>query len=355
MRKSYIDAIEQQVRTQGVMDSNETAFFIRELEQIEARTYDIRYPDIKFRSLVSMQGGLSPAAEYNTWRQWDKTGSAEEVEMSTDDIPQVEIAGAEFQSKVIDIATSYSYTTQDIRAAQYVGRPLDAMKAAAARELVERKLDKVAAAGSKYVAQNSVYGLLNAPGVGYAVHNGSAVTPSASGGCYLQLRQAAAGSSNAQNAWAAGGKTPKEMVHDVTDAFNFVVTKTNDIFHPDTLVLDIASKVYVATTMINDADASIFLNDTVETYILRLCPWLKSIESWVQCSDAKLGSTGTALARSFLYEKKPENFGMMISQEFEQFAPQLKNFKFAIPCHARTAGVVTRYPMAGIYLDGLQP
>ena len=358
MRRYIQDAVAR-AASQAHMDSGETAFFIRELETIEARTYDVKYPDLKARRLLSMGSGLSPASEYLTWRQFDRQGSVAEASMETDEIPLVDVKGREFQSKVISVVVGYDYTTQDIRAAMAAGRPLDAMKAFAARELVERKFEKLAAVGSDFVALNSVYGLLNQPNI--PIIGVSADSTTTSG--YTALATGAA-NSNAVLTWGpdAGGytKTPKEIIRDLNSWFNQVQKLTNGVEAPDTLLLDLVSYNYINTTQVNDADASIFTEGTILSYIMRNLSWLKSVDFWLAC-DKSMTGTGpgthgsTSKFRALLYKKSPENLSMFIPQEFEQFAPQLVNFKFRIPCHARFGGVVCRYPRSAVYIDGLQP
>lgn len=354
MRRFIQDAVEHQAG-QVHMDAGETAFFIRELETIEARTYDIKYPDLKARLLLSMGSGLSPAAEYLTWRQFDRQGQVEEASMDSDNLPMVDVKGREFQSRVVPIVVAYDYNVQDIRAAMMAGRPLDAMKAFAAREVVERKIEKMAAVGSDFVALNSVYGLLNSPDV--PLITTVAVGTTTSGYAPLAL---GAGTGTPAT-WGLDGsshsKTPKEIVKDLNAFFQSVQSATNGVEAPDTLLLDLKSYNYINTTQMNDADTSIFVEGTILQYIMRNCAWLKSVDMWLFCGKAGTGtgpgSTGTEKSRAMLYKKSPENFSLFIPQEFEQFAPQLNNFKFKIPCHARCAGVVTRYPRSAVYIDGL--
>lgn len=355
----HADAIERQAV--GHLDANETLFFQRELERIEATPYDILYPDLKARQLLPLGQGLGPADEFNTWRQFDKFGQAVEGTMESDEIPEVEVKGAEFSSRVVAVLQGYSYTIQEIRAAAAVNRPLDSFKASAARELVERKFEALAAVGSVVTSTNfPCYGALNQPNVGHiAVSTGTSSTG------FTNLTVASAGSSAANQIWGAGGKTPKEIIRDLNNAYVQVVTRTNGIHSPNTLVLDLASYTYLNSTQVNDADTAIFTQGTILKYIMDNLPWLKEVEWWLPCGAASAGgaagpatfggsgSTGTAKTRAMLYEKNMRYMQMFIPQEFEQFAPQLINYKFKIPCHGRHAGVVVRYPGSMVYIDGI--
>lgn len=344
------------------MDTGETAFFIRELETIEARTYDIKYPDLKARKLLSMGSGLSPASEFLTWRQFDRQGIVVEASMDTDDIPLVDVKGREFLSKVVPLVVGYDYTVQDIRAAMAAGRPLDAMKAFAARDLVERKIEKMAAVGSDNVLLNNVYGMLSQPvdsgAGGVPLITSAAVGTSTSGYGPLAL----SASTGTPVTWGPDGsghtKTPKEIINDLNSWHAMVLNNTNAVEDPDTLILDLTSYQYINNTQVNLADTAIFTEGTILQYIMRNCEWLKSIDYWLYAGSAVQtgpGSTGTMKSRAMLYKKDMANFSLFVPQEFEQFAPQLTNFKFRIPCHARCAGVVARYPRSAVFVDGLQP
>lgn len=363
--QAHLDMIGAELK----MDAGETAFFARELEHIEPQTYDIKYPDLKARQLMSMGSGLTPADEFLTWRQFDRMGDIAEQSMDSDEIPVVDVQGQEVQSKVVPLVVGYEYTVQDIRQAMAANRPLDAMKAFAARDLIERKLEVMAAIGSNNAAANKVYGMLNQPNVPIIGVTADSTTTAG----YSALATGAA-NSGAVLTWGpdAGGftKTPKEILRDLFSWRNQVQALTNGVEEVDSLILDLVSYNYINTTQVNDADTAIFTEGTILSYIMRNVPWLKRVDYWLPA--AKMNGTRTATSpnvptkgpgthgstsnsRAMLYKKDPRNFSFFVPQEFEQFAPQLRNFKFFVPCHARCAGVVCRYPRSAVYVDGLQP
>src|SRR5580658_3926486 len=93
------------------MDAGETLFFARELELVEAQTYDAEYPEAKGRTLFDRNPSpLGPADEYWTYRGFDRVNGAIEASMDSDMIPQVELAGAEAQRRVVDLLIGYGYT-----------------------------------------------------------------------------------------------------------------------------------------------------------------------------------------------------------------------------------------------------
>lgn len=359
LRQSHIDALRQQVV--GHLDTAETMFFERELERIETTPYDVLYPELKARKIVPMGSGLGPADRFNTWRQFDFVGVAKEGSMDADNIPEVTLHGQETISTVVDILIGYSYSVQEIRESAKVQRPLDAMKASAARELIERKFEVMAANGSKDVTLNNIYGFLNQPNVPHI-----AVSTGTSSAGFTNFAVAAAGSTAANQTWNISSvlsKTPKEIIRDLNNAWSQVRSVTNGVHSPNKLVVDLKTYNYLNSTQINEADTAIFTEGTILSYIMKNLAWLQSVDWWLPCGAAMpqldgstfggLGSTGSAATRAILYEDMPRNFKMFIPQEFEQFAPQLLNYKFKIPCHARFGGVVNYYPRSAVYLDGI--
>jgi hypothetical protein len=113
------------------------------------------------------------------------------------------------------------------------------------------------------------------------------------------------------------------------------------------LVLPSSCYVALATT----PRAPGFTDDSLLDYVLEVSPWLKSIEYW-PFLDTAGASVNSVTGRIMCYQKDPQVLGLIISQEFEQFAPQPRNMSFIVPCHMRTGAVEVRYPIAVAYMDG---
>ena len=341
------DAIQALVN-QGHLDAGEGIVFARELENIEAQVYEIKYPDLKGRSMLPAFGGLSPTDETWTWRIMDKhLAEADEAELTTDEIPTVDVLMAETHSGFVDIVQGYGYTIDEIQKSQRLGRPLDLTRATLAREAVERKFDSMIALGSKNASLNGLYGLLNQP-----LDTASGFVHSVS----VASGDLTAGASGTGTVWdpnaASNACTVKEIVRQLNQAFAYVTVGTNMIHRPDTLVLD--TKTYTAweTTPASLADANYSASDkSLLDYIKGQCKWLKNIDWWLKCNTAGPSSK----ARAVLYEKKQENGCYGISREFTQMPVQVKNFKFWIPCFGKCGGVKIRYPKSMVYIDGIQP
>lgn len=319
--------VERAVRDWGVrLDAGETLAFSRELEAVLAKTYDIKFPEVKWRQLLPMMsGGPGPGHDAYTYTQINEFGEAEIVHDFADNFPSVELEGKQFTSQINSIGNSFSYSLQDLRQSALTGRPLDSLKAAAARRVMERKVDALAATGNTLLGTK---GLTNATGI-------QAVT--------ITTKTTA-------NDWiganAGAGAKGSEILADCVKLIQAVQETTKGVHEADTLVLDTKGYSLVTTTRYNDYDSSV-----VADVLLKQIPSLKSIERWSRLDTAGASSK----ARIMAYARNPEVLEVVVPQDFEMFAPQARNMAFVVPCHMRFGGVNIRYPKAIAYMDGTQP
>ncbi len=315
-------------------DAADTAIFLRQLTDIFTQTYDVKYPDLKARQFIPVDGRVGPGADSFIWRQFDRRGQAKVVHNYADDFPNVELQGKEFQHRVYSMGVSYQYSLQDMRAASMAGLPLEARKAEGARRAMEELIEHIAAFGC----------------------DGSAGTPPLETGDALPMY----GFTNNPNILAGGSAgyttnnwlttaTVTQIMADVNALAKTIVDNSKGVHKPDTMLLPLALYTKLATTQRSPT----FTDDTMLQFILKSSPWLKSIDYWNQLDTAgKLQDTTTVGGRIMMYERTPENLGLVIPQEFEQLPPQMIGMAFKIPCHMRIGGVTVRYPKSVAFLDG---
>lgn len=324
--------------TVGRADANETALFARQLEYIFTQTYDILYPELKARQLIPVDTRVPSGADSFTYSQFDKRGMGKIVHNYGIDFPNADVMGKQFKQSIVSLGASYQYSIQDMRAAAMAGLPLEARKAEAARFAIELKLEDLAAAGD---TATGLKGLTNAPSI-------QAVTK-------VSLNNAGATSSTwaslITDALAKGNLTAaaQEIQKDVLALQKTIFTTTKGVHIPDTLVLPTDAFAVLATT----PRAPGFTDDSLLDYILEVSPWLKSIEFWPRLDGAAPSAVNSVWGRVMCYQKDPKVLALIISQEFEQFAPQPRNMSFIVPVHMRTGAVEVRYPLAVAYMDGV--
>lgn len=333
------------LQMQGRADAAETALFARQLEYVFTQTYDILYPDLKARSLIPVDTRVPTGADSFTYTQYDKLGEARIVHNYAQDFPNADIVGKQFKQGIVSLGDSYQYTVQDMRAAAMAGLPLEARKAEAARYAMEVKLEVLAAQGDPVGSGGQgtgLYGLVNAPNI-QQIAKVSQNNAGATTSTWAQLITDAESKGNITIA-------AQEIQKDVFAMQNAIFTATNGIHIPDTLVLPVDAYSVLATT----PRAPGYTDDTLLDYILEVSPWLKSIEYWPRLNTiANLagGSAGHGVA--VMYQKDPKVLSLIVSQEFEQFAPQPRNMAFIVPCHMRTGAVEVRYPKAVATMVGI--
>ncbi len=302
------------------LDSNETIFFKRQQESIDKKLYEAAYPDNKGYQLVPPVEGVAETAPTYTWNMVHRYGDAKVGDLG-DDVPMVDVLGAPASQNIVDVTDGYRYNVNEVKEGARLGVPLDPLKAKAARDIIETKIDKLLAVGN---TAQGIRGLLNQANVSL----------------YVLGTKAAGGVS-----WA--GATPNEIVKDVFGMASAIVDGLEDADGPEftnlTLVLPTLAYTKIAQEKMGDGDSS-----TILSFILKNSPWVKEIVSWRRCKTAGAGST----TRMAMYPKDPRVVGRLTPMPFTTHAPQARGYNIIVPCQARCGGVITRYTMPIRYADG---
>ncbi len=204
------------------LDANESVFFARELEHIKARSYDVLYPEYSATRLPPIETDAGSGAESITYRQYDHVGVMKILSDYADDLPRSDVKGKEFTSPVRSIGGAYGYSVQEIRAAQMSGKPLQQRKANGVRQAYEQTINKLAwfarPGDKKY---SGLTGL---------IYNPNITVSSATTGAWLTPA------------------TPDQIIFDVNEAINDIITLTKGVERPDTVLISQAQFTYIAST-----------------------------------------------------------------------------------------------------------
>ena len=293
------------------MDANEGVIFARQLEYVESRAYEVKYPTLKGRELFPVDYSVPSAAETFTYRMFDHQGAFNLITNYSDDFRRVNVTGIEVTGKVHSYGASVEYSVQDIRAAAMAGLPLQDHEVRAARRAAEQKLDQIILNGE---AGGNLYGIMTHPNVPNAAVPAGAST---------------------DTEWTE--KTPDEILADLNAIVTDMVDLTKGVEAPTDLILPIAQYEYI-----NNTDRSTTSDTTILEFFLRNNAHIQRVHSWYKLKGAGSGGTDVMIA----YRNDPEVIQSVIPQEFEMFPAQPKNMAFNIPCHARFGGVRIRYPLA---------
>lgn len=301
------------------MDAAESLFFARELEFVKAQTYDVLYADLRAREFIPVSHDAPSGAEVITFTSYDSVGQSKMIGSYADDLPRVDVFGTQTSSKVKGLGDAFGYSLQEVRAAMMANKPLAALKAQAARRVLEEQIDLIAALG------NTASGL-----VGFLNHSS---VPSASVATVSSL-----------TTWAQKQVTPSLIVADINEQVGTMIAASKGKEMPDSLLVPIEQFVLLSQTqMSSNSDL------TVLEFVKKSMPWLKNVDHWYRLDGAGSGSTD----RMVMYKKDPGKLTMEIPQEFEQLDVQEQGLEFVTPCHARTGGCILYYPYSVSYRDGI--
>jgi hypothetical protein len=308
------------VSNSPTLDSNESVFFLRQLEHIKTQVIDIEYPAMKARKLLPVSNEAGPGAQYITWRQFDRTGSAKLIRDYSADLPRVDVIGSEFiNNPVRSIGASFGYNVQEIRSAQYTGFPLDTRRAMTCGEAIRREENELAFFGDD---ASGLVGFLNNPNMTEIV-----------------LPSDGAGSSQAFST-----KTADQLLRDLNLLSNSIVELTKEIEQPDTILLPVKQYNILATKRIG-----IDSNMTVLKFFLETNPYIKDIEPLVQLSNAG----GTSVDRAICYERNPMKLTLEVPMDVQQYEPEKRNLEYVVPMESRFGGVLIYKPLSIAYADGI--
>lgn len=302
------------------LDAAESAFFERELEHIYARTYDVRYPNLRAREFISVSNEAGAGALTVTYRQFDQFGQAKVISNNAKDLPRVDVAGREFPRPVREVGDAYAWNLKELRSAMMAGRPLSDRRASTARRAIEELLDSIACFGSPD------------HGIADGFLNNAAITPETAGDSWADY--VTAGTTNL-------------IVAEVSAAIQRIVEATNGIFRPTTVLVPETQHALIATTPFGDNSDKTILDFMLANFA-RAFPGF-SIEPWYRLATA--GAAG--VSRMVTYARSPEVVQQEICNEFEQLPVQEQGLEYVVNCWASTAGTQITYPGAVDYVDGI--
>lgn len=306
----------------GTMDADGAFFFQRQLEHIKAKSYDVRYAELKARQLfpVSNEGGRGITSI--TYRTYDQAGAAKIINAYADDLPRADVAGKESTIPVRSVGISYGYNLDEIQSSQLTGAGLDQRRANAAVRSVEQTTNDVAFFGDD---DSGLPGLFNNPNI----PSGSVVNPGSG------------------TAWV--NKTPDEILFDINDLFADIFETTKMVEQGNTLLLPPAQWSYIMSTpRATNSDT------TIAQYVAQNSPYLTSIDDIIPVNECLAANNAEITNDAMVaYDRSPEKLQLEIPVELEMLPVQQKNLEFVIPGRSRLAGLNIYYPLSLAIAEGI--
>lgn len=303
------------------LDAQETIFFRRQLESIEATVYRWRQRELKYRDLVPVSNRDNPGAQTITYRMLTQVGMVKVIANYADDLPRVDVYAREYSANVKGLGGAIGYNTQEIRAAMMANVDLDGEQAASLRRATREKENDICWNGD---ADTGLLGVLNNANVP------TQAVPTGVGGY----------------TWAL--KTADEILNDISLGITKVVSQSKEVHQADTMLLPIPQYRLIAglpRSTHSDTTVLQFVLDNVKAYGLTEITTLPV--------ELELAFTGGTEDGAVIYEKDQEVLEQRIPLELILQPVQPRNLEFIIPGEARNAGVVIRRPLAMCFLTGI--
>jgi hypothetical protein len=303
------------------LDANETAFLERQLVQVKRKSYDVKYKALRAASLIPVNTETPSGTKYIDWTSFSRIGQAKIISNYSKDFPRTDIAVEEKRAYVKGIGDSFGYNIPEIRAAANANPPLplNQKRANNAMDIVNRKIDDIAWSGD---TEYKLQGFIDFPGI--------------------QEYTVPADGTGSSKKWI--DKTPDQIVRDVSGLFTTVISGTNRVEEPDSLLLPSDQFEYINSTRMTDGDST-----TIMQFIMKNNVHVKAIEWVLELEGAGAGSTDRMMA----YPRDPDIVELNIPQPVEMFEADKEGMEYVVPVHAETAGIICFYPLAIAFGDGI--
>jgi len=292
---------------------NTGIWLARQLDYIKSKTYDRLFPAMNANRLVPDATDVPEWAETITIRMFDPVGMAKVVANYADDLPRVDIRGADKTVTVKTLGDSYGYNVNELRASRATGVALDQRKADMARRAIELKINSIKLMGD---SNYGLFGLINQPNIP------AFVMPN-------------------PGDWST--LTGAQIYANMVGMMNAYMLQNNGIHNAN--FLELAPKAYAAAN-------SQFVTGPTGIPITALALFQQSnpqvtVENIWELQGVGAGGKDYAL----LYERSSDNFVHDYVMPFTQLPPEQRNLEILTNCLARSAGVSVYYPLA--FLGGL--
>lgn len=286
-------------------------FVVNQRSFIEPEVLRRPYPAIRYAEMIPIDTSANPFALSVTHFTQDMTGRAKFVNGKGDDIPLVNVTGSKFEQTVNMAGVGYSFSLEEIGAAQMMNRNLSSDGAEAARLAYEQFVDEVAFAGD---ATLGIEGFFDMTGI-----------PSAAAGATF------------------AASTPDAILAIINTALNAVFTNTLGIEMADTVVLPLGEYARLVSTRLADGS-----DTTILDYIRR-----------ANVYTAQTGQPLTIFAdrrlttKMVVYRRDPSVLKMHMPMPLQFIPPQAVNLEIKVLGMFRFAPVNVRKPQAVRYVTGI--
>lgn len=297
-------------------DASETAFVTKQLEYVKAKTYDVKYGDQRY-SMLPLDASADEGAQTITYQSFDQVGQAKIIANYADDLPRCDVHVTETSINVKGIGDSYGYSLQDIRSARRAGVNLNTRKATTCRRAIEQKVNSLV-----WTADGS-------EGVTGLLYNSNITVNNAPTGTW-------------------SGATTAQILADLMYAIDHIVSATNGIEVPNTVLLPIDEYTLISSKPMQTGSDTTILEFFKTNRPGTTVTWLQEL---ADMAVAPSGATNKNVMLAFVNDA--DHLTVEMPVPFEQLEPEKRNLEWVVDCHARCAGVAVYYPAAVHAVEGI--
>lgn len=286
-------------------------FVTSQRSHIETEVMKREYPEIMYSRLVPVDTAASPFAASVTFFSQDSAGQAKFINGKGDDVPLVNLMRNKFEQGINMGGIGYSFSLEEVGAAQEMGMNLSNDGAEAAREAYEQHVDEVAHLGA---AELGVEGFLNMTGISTAAASGT-----------------------------FAGSTPQQILAIINDTITGIFETTKGVDLPDTVLLPLQQFGYISTTQLSPES-----DTTILEFILRA-------NVYTTRTGQRLNIVGThrLTSKMVVYRRDPKVLKMHMPMPLRFIAPQAVGLEILTLGMYRFAPVNIRRPGAMRYVTGI--
>lgn len=306
------NAIAARMDADGRMDASSTLFLARQLEELDAETYWVEYPEFQGVQILPIKSNINPGADNYRYQIRDRVGAFAPSANLADDSPDQDIAGDSVTAPLYSWRGHYRYSIQDMRRAAMAGQPLESDKALATRENGETAIDEVLATGHSPLGITGFY------------NNANVTSVSADTGD-----------------WTNSSTDADEIVNDLNKVVRGIITDTKGRVIPNAIVLTPTQYAAADTKRLPNTEISAL------DFFKRKNPQMM-VSQWARGETA-----GAASARRLMCGRMDRRtLEALMPVRYETFPPEIVGLTYKVEAHVRVGGVIFRYPGAWRYMDG---
>ena len=334
------DATEALINQGLLLGDDEGIFFQRQLEYIQAQSYDVLYPDLMGRECFALNTEGGEGINVITYRSYDKRGETAIIAGKATDLPRGDISGKEYSISVRTLGNAFGYSRQELASAKVTGMPLEARKAEATRRSYEEKVNQLIWFGSP---ENNLQGFFNGPVGAPALTVSKTAVDAAVGGTFSLV-------------WGVD-KTPDEVIADLTTACVKMYKETKKLFRPNKVLISVEKKQYLMNTPRSlQSDVSIMDWFIANNMFIKSADDFKDVNELEGIYDVAGGDfdpTGQKGEGFTIYADGADNARVREPFPYMHLPVQYKGLEFEVNCYGRFAGVEMIRPAAFQHFYGI--